>query len=88
MRTPSSRKCCTARHTSERVVPNSSAIRVPLMTSVALSLSRRTMRPEAGVSQAFRGRHPSIVSRARDRRIMRVRIALEQGLGTLCDYLT
>src|SRR5512146_1381572 len=43
--TPSSRNCCTRRQTSERLVPISSAILVPLTTTMELSARRRTMCP-------------------------------------------
>ena len=66
--TPRSRRCCTARHTSERVVPSSSAMRVPLMTTVALSLSRRTMRPRRASVELSSMRD---WSDAGDRKIMR-----------------
>lgn len=73
MRTPNSRRCWIARHTSDLVVANSSAIRVPLMTSVALSLSRRTIRPRrASVS-------PSDTS---------TRFVLERVIDELCASVT
>src|SRR5512146_2848693 len=43
--TPSSRNCCTSRQTSDRLVPISSAIFVPLTTTMELSARRRTMCP-------------------------------------------
>src|ERR1017187_3179804 len=43
--TPKPRNCCISRHTSERLEEISWAILVPLTTTVACSISRRTMRP-------------------------------------------
>src|SRR4051812_307278 len=43
--TPSERNCCTRRQISERLVPISSAILVPLATTVAFSINNRTTRP-------------------------------------------
>ena len=59
--TPSMRSCCTSRQTSERLVPISSAIFVPLTTTVALSVSSRTIRPRrksvlCGAGSCGRGR--------------------------------
>ena len=60
-----------------RLVPSSSAMRVPLMTTVALSLSRRTMRPRrasvepscVGVDASWRyARDSKIMQRERVRR--------------------
>ena len=43
MATPLARSCRMSRHTSDRLAPSSAAIFVPLTTTVALSVSNRTM---------------------------------------------
>jgi len=45
MATPMERSCSTRRQTAKRLVPISSPMRVSLTTTVAFSVSRRTMRP-------------------------------------------
>src|SRR5512147_2152628 len=80
MRTPSLRNCCTRRHTSERLAPISCASLVPLTTIMALSASRRTMRPRrASVSPPSCERN-----RAEARSDRGVRDLLFRGMARLC----